>query len=131
MPLAFRGRWSSALSNQRAATQCTHSAVGFTNKKHLDKGAEQLPVVTMSHEKCQPEHFTLTDKESGAVCFLLPPPTGCRRQRRTGFTLFLFSGFKRTNFIRAVEYEHIHLRSLHPEHKLEATGLFSPLFGTQ
>lgn len=122
------------LPNQHAITQCKLSVVGFTNKRHFHKEADQLPVVPMSREKCQPEHFTLADKQSGAVIFAaVVPPRDAGSKKEVDLFFILFSRFKKTNLIRAVEYELIHLLSLHLEQKLEATDLFFFffLFGTQ
>lgn len=76
-------------------------------------------------KKCQPEHFTLTDKKSRAVIFtvVVLPRDACIKWEVDLF-YFYFFGFRKTNRIRAVEYEVIHLCLLHLEWKLEATVLF-------
>lgn len=119
----LKGGGTSLPNQHTATTQNKLLALGFANKKRFDKEADQLPVVPMSQEKCQPEHFTLADKESGAVIFSAVSPHGTQAaKKRWIYFYFYFPGFKKTNLIRAVEYELIHLRSLHVEQELEATG---------
>lgn len=84
------------LPNQHAITQYKLSVVGFTNKRHFHKEADQLPVVPMSREKCQPEHFTLADKESGAVIFAaVVPPRDAGSKEELDLFYFYFPGSKR------------------------------------
>lgn len=84
------------LPNQHAITQYKLSVVGFTNKRHFHKEADQLPVVPMSREKCQPEHFTLADKESGAVISAaVVPPRDAGSKEEVDLFYFYFPGSKR------------------------------------
>lgn len=87
----FQGGGPSLPNQHNMTTQYKLSVFGFINKKHLDKEADRLPVVPMRQEKCQPEHFTLTDKESGAVIFPAVAPHGMQAAKKKWiYFIFIF-----------------------------------------